>query len=85
LGFGSFFTFLILYTVGRTPRTWGSARRNSNTQDNTYRINPYTDIYVSSGIWTHDPSFLCTEGSLCHRQQGHCALRLHTMHLEIGV
>jgi hypothetical protein len=58
LDLDSFFSFLILYTVGRAPLDERSARRKASTytQDNTNRINANTDIHASSGIRAHDLS-----------------------------
>jgi hypothetical protein len=46
LDLGRFFSFLILCTVGRTPRTGGSARRKAATYtgQHKHKINVYTDI-----------------------------------------
>jgi hypothetical protein len=48
---------LILQTVGRTPWTGVQlVSRPLSTQDNTNTEETETDIHVSSGIRTHDPS-----------------------------
>jgi hypothetical protein len=60
--FGHFFSFLILYTDGRTPST-----------ENQPVARPLpTDIHALSGIRTHDPSVREREGSSCLRQRDHC-------------
>jgi hypothetical protein len=50
---GLFFSFLILYTVGRTP--WTGDQTVARPLP-THRINARTHIHASSGIPTHDPS-----------------------------
>jgi hypothetical protein len=52
------FSFLILYTVGRTPCTGGSVRRKASTytQNKTNTEQMHTDIHASSGIRTQYPS-----------------------------
>jgi hypothetical protein len=63
MGLGRFFSFLIFYTVGKTPLT-GDQRiaRTLPTQDNTNRINAHnTDIHALSGIQTYDPRVRASE------------------------
>jgi hypothetical protein len=76
LDLGRFFSFLILYTVGRTPWTGDHpvarpllAHRTTQTQ------NKLTHIHALSGIRTHDPSFSASEDSSCLRPRGHCDRR----------
>jgi hypothetical protein len=73
LDLGRFFCFLILYTVGRTPKTGigASKGRYLHTRQHKRRINLHTDIHTSSGIWTHDPSISASEDSSCLRPHGH--------------
>jgi hypothetical protein len=68
LDLGRFFRFLILYTVGRTPWTgdYPVARPLP-----TNRTNAHTNIHVSSGIRTYDPSVRASENSSCLRPRGH--------------
>jgi hypothetical protein len=73
LGLGSFFSFLILYTVDRTP--WMGDRpvvRPLPTQDNTNTEYTHTDIHALSGIRTHDPRVRGSEENSCLRQSSHC-------------
>jgi hypothetical protein len=58
LGLVRFFSFLILYTVGRTPWTGDQPVAGllpAHTGQQKHRIN-HTDIHASSEIRTHDPS-----------------------------
>jgi hypothetical protein len=66
--------FLILYTVGKTPWTGGSARHKAATctHDSTDTEKTHTDIHASGGIRTHDPSVWAGEDSSCLRPSGHC-------------
>jgi hypothetical protein len=64
LDLGRLFSFLIPYTVGRTPWTY--------TQNNTNTEWLHTDIHASSGIGTHDPSVRAGEHGSCVRPRGHC-------------
>jgi hypothetical protein len=44
-----------------------------HTEQYKHRINAHnTDIHVLSGIRTHDPRVLASEGSSCLRPRGHC-------------
>jgi hypothetical protein len=70
LGLGRFFSFLILYTVGRTP--WTGDQPFARPLP-THRINVHnTDIHALSGIPTHDPSVRASEKSSYLRLRGHC-------------
>jgi hypothetical protein len=65
---GRIFSFLISYTVGRTP--WTGNQPVSRPLP-THRTTQ-TDIHVSSGIRTHDPSVWAGEDGSCLRLHGHC-------------
>jgi hypothetical protein len=71
------FSFLILYTSGRTP--WMGDQpvaRPLPTQNNKNRINAHPDIHNSSGIRTHDPSVPAGEDCSClDRATEHCDRR----------
>jgi hypothetical protein len=72
LGLGRFFSFLIPYTVGRTPWTGDQpvARPLPTHRKHKHRIN--ADIHASNGIRIHDPSvWACEDGSYL-RLRGHC-------------
>jgi hypothetical protein len=59
------FSFLILYTVGRTPWTGDQpVARPLPTHTTTQTQNKHTDIHASSGIRTHVPSVLAGEEGL---------------------
>jgi hypothetical protein len=67
--------FLVLYTVGRTPRTGHQsvARPISTHRTAKHRINTHnTDIHALSGIRNHDPRVRASEESSCFRPLGHC-------------
>jgi hypothetical protein len=64
----SFFSFLILYTVGRTPWT---GDQPVATLLPTHRTT-HTDIHALSGIRTHDPSIQAGEDGSCLRPRVHC-------------
>jgi hypothetical protein len=67
------FQFLNLYTVGRTP--WPGDQpvaRPLPTHRTTQTQNKRTDIHVSSGIRTHDPSVRPSEDSSRFRLRSHC-------------
>jgi hypothetical protein len=67
-----FSSFLILYTVGRTPWT--------GDQPIAWPLRTHrTDIYAFSGIRTHDSSIRASEDSSCLRPCRHCE-RLHCMY-----
>jgi hypothetical protein len=71
-----FFSFLILYTVGRTPWTGDqTVARPLPIPRTTQTQNKHTDIYALTGIRTHDPSVRTSEDSLCLRPRGHCNRR----------
>jgi hypothetical protein len=56
LNLGRFFSFLILYTVGRTPWTGDQpVARPLPTQNNT-NTETHIGIHALSGIRIHDPS-----------------------------
>jgi hypothetical protein len=68
LDLGRFFSFLILYTVGRIP--WTGIRPSQGRYLHTDYT--HTDIHSSSGIRTQDPSVRAGEDGLCFRPRGHC-------------
>jgi hypothetical protein len=70
---GRFFSFLILYTVGRTPWTGDQPVGKAATyaQDNTNTDSTHTNIHALSEIRTHDPSVQAGEDGLCLRPRGH--------------
>jgi hypothetical protein len=76
LGLGRFFSFLILYAVGRTPWTGDQPVARSlylHTAQHKHSINAYnTDIYSLCGIRTHDPNVRASEDSSRYRPRGHC-------------
>jgi hypothetical protein len=64
LGLGHFFSFLIVYTVGRTPWTGDQSGRYLRTEQHKHRINAHnTHINALSRIRTHDPSVRASEDS----------------------
>jgi hypothetical protein len=66
VGLGRFFRFLILHTVGRTPRAGDQpVARRLPTQDNTN-----TNIHDLSSIRTHDPSVSASEVNSCLKPRG---------------
>jgi hypothetical protein len=67
LGLDRFFSFLILYTVGRTLERGISPSQGLYlyTEQHKHRKNDNTDIHALSRIRTHDPSFRAGEDSLC--------------------
>jgi hypothetical protein len=72
LDLGRFFSSLILYTIGRTPWTGDQVvARPLPTQRTTQTQNNRTDIYVSSGIGTQDPSVRADKDGSCLRSRGH--------------
>jgi hypothetical protein len=73
-----FFSFLILYTVGKTPWTGDQpVARPLLTEQHKHRINAHnTDIHTLSGIRTHDPSVRASEDSSCLRPRGRCDRRV---------
>jgi hypothetical protein len=75
LDLGRFFSFLILYTVDRTPWTGISPSQGFylHTEQHNHRTNAHnTDIHALSGIRTHDSSVRASEDSSCLRWHGHC-------------
>jgi hypothetical protein len=82
LNLNRFFSFLILYTVGRTPWTGdqpvASPLPTHNTNTNT--INSHTVIR------THHSSVRASEDSSCLRARGHCdGLNVGLLLLHIGL
>jgi hypothetical protein len=74
LDLGRFFSFLILYTIGRTP--WAEDQPVARPQP-THRItqtqNKRTKTSITpSAIRTHDPSVRANEDSSYLRPRGHC-------------
>jgi hypothetical protein len=68
------FSFLIFYTVGRTPWTGDQPVARllpAHTGHHKHRINAHTDIHASSGIRTHDPSVRASEDSSRLRPRDH--------------
>jgi hypothetical protein len=73
LDLGRFFSFLILYIVGRTPCKGDQlVARSLPTHRTTHTQNKNTDIHAFSGIRTHDPSVQTNEDNSCLRPRGHC-------------
>jgi hypothetical protein len=60
---GRFFSFLMLYTVGRTPCTWDQPVARPLPTHRTTQ----TDIHALSGTRTHDLSVRASEDSSCLR------------------
>jgi hypothetical protein len=77
------FSFLTLYTVGRTPWTGDqSVGRPLPTHRTTQTQNKRTqNIHALSGFRTHDPRFRMSEDSSCLRPHGHCD-RLGMVYLQ---
>jgi hypothetical protein len=71
LGLGLFFSFLILYTIGRTPWTGDQPVARPLPTHRTTQTQTHKDIHVLSGIRTHDPSIRANEDSSCLRPRGH--------------
>jgi hypothetical protein len=69
---GHFFSFLILYTVGRTPWTGDQPSQGRYL----HKEQTETDIHASSEIRAHDPSLRASEDSSCLRPRGHYDRRL---------
>jgi hypothetical protein len=63
LDLGRFLSFLILYTVGRTPWMGDQAVARPLPAHRTTQIQNNTDIRALSGIRTHDPSVRASEDS----------------------
>jgi hypothetical protein len=73
VGLWPLFSFLILYTVGRTPWTGDqSVARPLPTHRETQTESKHTDIHVSSVIRTHDLRIRAGEVGSCLRPRGHC-------------
>jgi hypothetical protein len=73
-GLGHFFSFLILYTVGRTFRKSDQpvalplpTHRTTQTQNKRTQYS-----HALSGIQTHDPRIRASEDSSCLRPRSHC-------------
>jgi hypothetical protein len=68
------YSFLIFYTVGKTPWTSDQPRRKAATytQDSTNTEQTHTDIHASNEILSHDPSVRANEDISCLRSRGHC-------------
>jgi hypothetical protein len=69
------FSFLTLYTVGRTPWMGDQpvarplpTHRTTQTQNKRTRN---TDVHVLSGIRAHDPSVRTSEDNSCLRRHGY--------------
>jgi hypothetical protein len=72
------FSFLILYTVGRTPWTGDKpVARPLPIQRTTQTEQTHIDIHASGGIRTHDASVQAGEDSSCLRTRGHCDLHMY--------
>jgi hypothetical protein len=68
-----FFSFLILYTVGRAHWTGDQpVARPLPTHRATQTQNQSTDIHASNGIRTNDPNVRAGEDGSCLRPCGHC-------------
>jgi hypothetical protein len=65
------FQFLILYKVGRTPWTWHQPTIRPLPIHKQHK-HTHTDIHVSSGIRSHDPSGRADEENLCLKASDHC-------------
>jgi hypothetical protein len=69
------FSFLIFYTVGRTPWTGDQPSQglNLHIEQHKHRMNAHnTDIHAVSGIRTYDGSVRASEDSSCLRPRGRC-------------
>jgi hypothetical protein len=78
LDLGYLFSFLILYTVSRTPRTGDQAVARPVTTHRTTQIqNKRTQTYIHAlnEIRTHDSSVRANEDISCLRPRGHCDRR----------
>jgi hypothetical protein len=69
-----FFSFLILYTFGRTPLTGDQPVARPLP---THRINAHRHPCLE-WIRTHDPSVRGSENSSCLRRRGHCDRHIFT-------
>jgi hypothetical protein len=73
LGPGRFFTFLILYTVGRTPQTGDQpVIRPLPTHRTTQTQNKHTYVHNLIGIRTHNACGRASEDSSYRRLCSHC-------------
>jgi hypothetical protein len=73
LGLDHFFSFLILYTVGRTALTGNQPiERTLSTHKTTQTLNKHTDIHASDGIQTYAPIVWAGKDSSCLRLCSHC-------------
>jgi hypothetical protein len=85
LDLGGFFSFLILYIVGRTPWTGDQpVARSLSTHSDTNREETHTEIHASSGIRIHDPSARASEDGSCLRPRGHCGCLSEVMFRILG-
>jgi hypothetical protein len=75
------FSFLILYTVGRTPCTGISPSQGLYL----HKQNKHTNIHASSGIRAHDPSVRAGEDCSCLIPRGHCHRQCHFQIGKISV
>jgi hypothetical protein len=66
------FSFLIFYTVGRTPWTGDQPSQGRYLHTGQYKHNKRTQTSMPCGIRTHDPSVRAGEDSSCLRPRGHC-------------
>jgi hypothetical protein len=76
LGPGLYFSFIIIFTDGRTP--WTSDQlvarplpKHRTAQAQNKHIHTQ-NIHALCGMQTHDPSFRASEDSSCLRQLGYC-------------
>jgi hypothetical protein len=81
VGPGPFFSFIIIFTDGRTP--WASDQlvarplpKYRTTQTQNKHIRP-PNIHALCGIRIHDPSFRANEDSSCLRLLGYCDRRFN--------
>jgi hypothetical protein len=83
LDLGQFFSFLILFTVGRTPCTGDQpvARPLRTHRTTQHKIN--TDINELSGVQTHDPSVRGNEENAFLRARSHCDRRFMVLEQDI--
>jgi hypothetical protein len=72
LGLGPIFSFLTFHTIGRTPWTGDQpVARPLHTQSKAPIQNKNTNIHLSTGIRTQDPSVRTGEVSSWFRPRGH--------------
>jgi hypothetical protein len=72
LDLGRFFSFLILYTVSRTPWTVRQPVARPLLTHRTQTEYTHTGIHALSGIRIHDLNVRAHEDSSCLRPRGHC-------------